>query len=73
MTINAEKITVSSTITASNVSLTALADDDGAVDADGDLLGGIFQGLYVATPGALFDLISALLFRTSIKLILLYL
>jgi hypothetical protein len=59
VSINAEKITLSSNLNATNVSLTATAEDDGAVDTDGDLLGGIFQGLYVALPEARIDLTGA--------------
>ncbi|MFC1895392.1 LEPR-XLL domain-containing protein, partial [Thermodesulfobacteriota bacterium] len=59
ITINAEKITVSSTIDATNVTLSAAAEDDGAVDEYGLYLGGIFEGLYIATPEAAIDLTGA--------------
>ncbi|MDH3387171.1 MAG: LEPR-XLL domain-containing protein, partial [Gammaproteobacteria bacterium] len=62
LVVNAEKIEVSGTVTTNadvdssgNVVLNADAEDDGAVDDDGDLLGGVFQGLYVATPEARID------------------
>jgi len=57
ITINAEKITVSSTVMATSVTLTAAADDDGAVDAAGDYLAGIFTGFYIATPEAIIKIL----------------
>jgi len=56
--VNAEKITVSSgaAVTANTITFVAVDEDDGAVDEDGEYLGGIFEGLYIAIPEALIDL-----------------
>ena len=65
ITINAEKNTVSSTVMATSVTLTAAADDDGAVDAAGDYLAGEFTGFYIATPEAIIDLTGATITATG--------